>query len=178
MNFFNNKFCPGATIKQMESEFRMLSRRAMIIGAGMVLAAGFVSRIWTGVVRYPHDAYVPFFLPPLFIMTLGQIIWCILSGSIIGAAVVETSHACRDFRNRGVLHLILLCVFAFTWYPLFFGVYAHFAATLATGLMCVFCFFAMINLVRVYYIFGVALLIYLISLLWFFIGNISYLLIN
>jgi hypothetical protein len=178
MSFFKNKFCSVSPFKQMESEIKMLSGRAMAISAGIVLAAGFISRLWTGWVRYPIDAYVPIFLPPLFIMTLLQIFWCIVSGAIIGASVAHSSRACRDYRNRGILYMILHCVFAFTWYPLFFGVYAHFAATLAAALMCIFCFFAMINLVRVYYIFGVTLLIYLISLLCFFIGNISYLLIN
>lgn len=178
MRFEKRKICSCSPIKQIKFELRTIDKKKMLIGVCAVVVSGIISRIWGGQARYPLNSYMPRFMPSLFWLTLGQIVTCILYGAVLGAVISCEERCKRDCRNQGILHLVIVVVFSFTWHPLFFGAYAYFAAVIAVIAMCVFCFFAMINVMKVYLVCGCALAVQLVILCYFLIENVAYLLIN
>ena len=164
----------------LRAEWCRLDKRAVFIGAGILLGIGLLSALLTfllgGNFRVYNFLRKPSFAPPRFLF---PIIWTVLYPTIGGAAgAVYSQKRMECDKYRGLFLFVIMTAFNFIWSPLFFAADAYFLALIDLALMLVFSLFTAWYFYKLNVLAGIAICIYILWLAIAFLLNLSIILLN
>lgn len=159
----------------MRSELLRIKRKALLIGGAVSLCSGIFSSALTAMLGgrgflYYYLRKPPGALPRFFFIIIWSVIYFLI-GAAAGAVVCAPPRCCDRDRGRGLLLFTLMMLFNLLWCPLFFAARAFFISLIAVAVMIVLSVGIACHFFRVWRIAGVAIVIYLLWLVYAFYLN-------